>query len=98
MNMNISTPGGPVDSKVNEAGGFFYNPTVLTNMTEEMIPFNEESFGPICPLLKFTTEEEAITTANNTRYNMVCPPLICFQLFYLVCNQYYVELFNWYSI
>eukprot|EP00596_Hydrurales_sp_CCMP1899_P003905 CAMPEP_0119043564 /NCGR_PEP_ID=MMETSP1177-20130426/23398_1 /TAXON_ID=2985 /ORGANISM="Ochromonas sp, Strain CCMP1899" /LENGTH=448 /DNA_ID=CAMNT_0007011917 /DNA_START=303 /DNA_END=1649 /DNA_ORIENTATION=+ len=62
--------GGPVDPKINEKGAFFYNPTVLTNMTLEMTPMIEESFGPICPILMFKTEEEAINIANSTKFGL----------------------------
>jgi succinate-semialdehyde dehydrogenase / glutarate-semialdehyde dehydrogenase len=60
--------GGPADVDMNSTGATFYKPTVLVNMTQEMVPFHEESFGPIAPLMKFQTEEEAIAIANNTKY------------------------------
>ena len=37
-------------------------------MTQEMLPFHEETFGPLAALLKFSSEEEAIKIANNTQY------------------------------
>jgi succinate-semialdehyde dehydrogenase / glutarate-semialdehyde dehydrogenase len=67
MGANILV-GGPADLDMNSTGATFYKPTVLVNMTQEMIPFHEESFGPIAPLMKFQTEEEAIAIANNTKY------------------------------
>ncbi|CBK23955.2 uncharacterized protein [Blastocystis hominis] len=47
-------------------GGNFYEPTVLTNVTRDMKVFSEESFAPIAPILRFSTEEEAIEMANDT--------------------------------
>jgi len=47
-------------------GGFFYEPTVISNATKDMLPFCQETFGPIVPLLKFSTDEEAIALANDT--------------------------------
>ncbi|XP_057377785.1 succinate-semialdehyde dehydrogenase, mitochondrial-like [Daphnia carinata] len=47
--------------------GRFYQPTVLSNITENMKIYNEEIFGPICPLYKFYSEDEAVTIANSTR-------------------------------
>ena len=59
--------GGNIHEELNNQGGSFYQPTVLINMTRDMKPFHEESFGPIAPLLSFSTEEEAIEIANDTR-------------------------------
>ncbi len=47
-------------------GRTFYEPTVLTNVTTEMACVREEIFGPVAPLLRFETEEEAIRIANAT--------------------------------
>jgi succinate-semialdehyde dehydrogenase / glutarate-semialdehyde dehydrogenase len=59
--------GGAPHAELNRAGGFFYQPTVLTGVTEAMQPFLEETFGPVAPLCKFTSEEDVIHLANNTR-------------------------------
>lgn len=48
-------------------GGTFYQPTVLTGVTEEMVVTAEETFGPVAPLIHFETEAEALAIANNTR-------------------------------
>ncbi len=51
-------------------GGQFYEPTVLTGVTAEMKLAREEIFGPVAPLFRFETEEEAITLANDTEYGL----------------------------
>jgi len=51
-------------------GGTFFEPTVLTNVTTEMMFFREETFGPLAPLYKFKTEEEVIKLANDTEYGL----------------------------
>lgn len=47
-------------------GGTFYEPTVLTNITENMLVAREETFGPVAPLFRFSTDEEAVLLANAT--------------------------------
>ncbi len=51
-------------------GGNFYRPTVLTEVTPEMRVCQEETFGPVAPLLRFTREDEAISIANATEYGL----------------------------
>ena len=53
-----------------ELGGQFFQPTVLTGVTPEMRIAHEETFGPVAPLFRFTTEDEAIEMANNTPYGL----------------------------
>jgi len=53
-------------------GSHFFEPTILTNVTGEMRVFHEEIFGPIAPLFKFETEEEAIQMANDTEFGLAC--------------------------
>src|SRR5690625_1160938 len=50
--------------------GTFYEPTVLRDVTDSMVIMNEETFGPIAPIQKIETEEEAIKLANNTPYGL----------------------------
>lgn len=50
--------------------GFFYPPTLLTNITPNMSVWNEEVFGPVLPIVTFKTEEEAIKLANDTKYGL----------------------------
>jgi succinate-semialdehyde dehydrogenase/glutarate-semialdehyde dehydrogenase len=47
-------------------GGTFYQPTVLTGATSEMVLAHEETFGPLAAVFKFTSEAEAVALANST--------------------------------
>ncbi|MBI2307483.1 MAG: NAD-dependent succinate-semialdehyde dehydrogenase [Rhodocyclales bacterium] len=51
-------------------GGNFYAPTVLTGVTTDMAVAHEEIFGPVAPLFRFRTDDEAIRMANDTRYGL----------------------------
>ena len=51
-------------------GGSFFEPTVLTGVTARMMVANEETFGPLAPLFRFTTEAEAIAMANDTEFGL----------------------------
>ena len=51
-------------------GGTFYEPTVLTDVTSKMILAREETFGPVAPLFRFDTDEEAIRLANDTEFGL----------------------------
>ena len=51
-------------------GGAFYAPTVLVDVTSEMLISHEETFGPVAALAPFDTEEEAIALANDTVYGL----------------------------
>ncbi|MDQ2696840.1 MAG: NADP-dependent succinate-semialdehyde dehydrogenase [Pseudomonadota bacterium] len=51
-------------------GGTFFQPTVLVNVTPEMKVANEETFGPVAPLFRFDTEEEAVRLANATEFGL----------------------------
>lgn len=51
-------------------GESFVEPTILINVDKKMRVFNEEIFGPVAPLFKFKTEEEAITLANDTPFGL----------------------------
>lgn len=53
-----------------EGPGYYYPPTVLTNVTRTMPVWHEETFGPVMPIMTFTTEQEAIELANDTRYGL----------------------------
>jgi len=55
-----------------DLGQCFIEPTVLTNVNEDMRVFREETFGPVAPLFKFKTEEEAIAMANDTEFGLAC--------------------------
>jgi succinate-semialdehyde dehydrogenase / glutarate-semialdehyde dehydrogenase len=51
--------------------GYFYKPTVLTDISDDAQLLQEEIFGPVAPVKGFTTEEEAIAAANDTEYGLV---------------------------
>jgi succinate-semialdehyde dehydrogenase/glutarate-semialdehyde dehydrogenase len=51
-------------------GGTFYKPTVLTGATADMKIANEETFGPVSALFRFSTEDEAIKMANDTEFGL----------------------------
>ncbi len=53
-----------------ELGGTFFEPTVLTGVTTEMAVTREETFGPVAPLYRFGTEEEALRMANDTEFGL----------------------------
>ncbi|PFG61813.1 succinate-semialdehyde dehydrogenase/glutarate-semialdehyde dehydrogenase [Thioclava sp. ES.031] len=53
-----------------EMGGTFFQPTVLTGVTQEAKVSHEETFGPVAPLFKFETEQEAIAKANDTIFGL----------------------------
>jgi succinate-semialdehyde dehydrogenase/glutarate-semialdehyde dehydrogenase len=53
-----------------DLGACFVEPTVLTDVTDGMRMFREEIFGPIAPIYKFKTEEEAIALANDTEFGL----------------------------
>lgn len=50
--------------------GYFYEPTVITNLSPEMPIYHEEIFGPVLPIIPFDSTEEAITKANDTEYGL----------------------------
>ncbi len=51
-------------------GGSFFAPTVLTGVTADMAVAREETFGPLAPVFRFDTEEEAIALANDTEFGL----------------------------
>ncbi|MEH6473558.1 MAG: aldehyde dehydrogenase family protein, partial [Halopseudomonas sp.] len=51
-------------------GGSFFLPTVLAEVTTEMLVTYEETFGPLAPLYRFSNEAEAITMANATEFGL----------------------------
>jgi aldehyde dehydrogenase (NAD+) len=50
--------------------GFFMEPTIFANVTEDMTIFQEEIFGPVLSITKFSTIDEAIEKANNSAYGL----------------------------
>ncbi|KAL2370142.1 hypothetical protein RJZ57_005436 [Blastomyces gilchristii] len=47
-------------------GGYFFEPTIISEMTSSMLTTHEEIFGPLLGLYRFETEEEVVQAANNT--------------------------------
>ena len=58
--------------KRHELGGNFFQPTLLRDVTADMAVAREETFGPVAPLFRFSTEEEAIAMANDTEFGLAC--------------------------
>jgi succinate-semialdehyde dehydrogenase/glutarate-semialdehyde dehydrogenase len=56
--------------KRRDGAGTFYVPTVLTGVKANMLPMREETFGPVAPLMKFETDEEAIRLANASEFGL----------------------------
>jgi succinate-semialdehyde dehydrogenase/glutarate-semialdehyde dehydrogenase len=61
------TGGAPLDGP-----GYFYQPTLLTNVSDDARVLTEEIFGPVAPVVTFATEDEAIAKANASDYGLVC--------------------------
>ena len=62
----VRTGGAPADGP-----GYFYPPTVLTDVPPSARILHEEVFGPVAPIVTFTTEEEAVALANDTEFGLV---------------------------
>ena len=60
------TGGGPLDGP-----GYFYRPTVLTDVPSDSRLLSEEVFGPVAPIVSFDSEDEAVEAANKTEYGLV---------------------------
>ncbi|MEI6573483.1 MAG: NAD-dependent succinate-semialdehyde dehydrogenase [Alphaproteobacteria bacterium] len=58
--------------KRHSLGGSFFEPTVIRDVTADMLIAREETFGPVAPLFRFKTEEEAIHMANDTEFGLAC--------------------------
>ena len=61
----VALGGAPLD-----LGACFYQPTVLTGVTSDMAVFRNEIFGPVAPVVRFSTEEEVIAMANDTEFGL----------------------------
>jgi succinate-semialdehyde dehydrogenase/glutarate-semialdehyde dehydrogenase len=51
-------------------GGTFFQPTILTEVNSSMMVAREETFGPVAPLFRFKTEDEAVRLANDTEFGL----------------------------
>jgi succinate-semialdehyde dehydrogenase/glutarate-semialdehyde dehydrogenase len=58
--------------ETSDLGKCFVEPTILTNVNDQMRVFREEIFGPVAPVFKFKTEDEAIQVANDTEFGLAC--------------------------
>lgn len=57
-------------SRIADGDGYFFEPTVLSNVDDSMALNDEEIFGPVAPVYRFSDEADAIQRANNTRYGL----------------------------
>jgi succinate-semialdehyde dehydrogenase/glutarate-semialdehyde dehydrogenase len=57
--------------KVREGAGYFYEPTVLSGIPADARVLKEEIFGPVAPIATFSTDDEAISAANDTEFGLV---------------------------
>lgn len=71
---DATSKGGKVvaGGKRHELGGSFFEPTVISQATTEMRFMKEEIFGPVAPVFRFESEEEAVALANDTEYGLAC--------------------------
>jgi succinate-semialdehyde dehydrogenase/glutarate-semialdehyde dehydrogenase len=60
-----------VGGHIPDGRGYFYEPTVLANISDDARVLKEEIFGPVAPVKGFDSEEEAIAAANDTEYGLV---------------------------
>ena len=59
-----------IGGKRHALGGSYYEPTVVSGATKDMLAFREETFGPLAPIFKFSNEAEAIAMANDTQFGL----------------------------
>ncbi|KAF0187023.1 MAG: succinate-semialdehyde dehydrogenase (NADP+) [Hyphomonadaceae bacterium] len=59
-----------IGGKTHAKGGNFFEPTLLTGATNAMDVAKEETFGPLCPIFKFETEEDGLAMANDTEFGL----------------------------
>jgi len=56
--------------QAHKLGGLFFQPTILTDVSPRSKLMNEETFGPVAPLIRFSTDEEAVAMANDTPFGL----------------------------
>ncbi|MFM7442927.1 MAG: aldehyde dehydrogenase family protein, partial [Tabrizicola sp.] len=59
-----------VGGKRHALGGSFFEPTLMTGITQSMAVAREETFGPLAPMFRFETEAQAIAMANDTEFGL----------------------------
>ena len=69
---DATSKGGKVvtGGKAHDLGGMFFEPTIMTGVTQDMKVAQEETFGPLAPLFRFETDDEAIAYANDTIFGL----------------------------
>ena len=60
-----------VGGQARDGAGYFYNPTVLTDIPDDAQLLDEEIFGPVAPVKGFADEDEAVAAANDTEFGLV---------------------------
>ena len=56
--------------KRHQLGGSFFQPTIICDVTNQMLVAKEETFGPLAPIFRFTTDAEAVRMANDTEFGL----------------------------
>lgn len=71
---DATAKGGTVvtGGKRHDLGGSFFEPTVISGATAAMRVMKEEIFGPVAPVFRFETEDEAVAMANDTEFGLAC--------------------------
>ncbi len=59
-----------IGGRPSELGGYWFEPTVIADVTQDMMVAYDETFGPLAPLFKFTTDEEVIALANDSIHGL----------------------------
>ena len=59
-----------VGGKRHALGGTFFEPTIIADVTPDMLVSREETFGPLAPLYRFSTDDEAVAMANDTEFGL----------------------------
>ena len=69
---DVTAHGGSIlaGGRRHELGGTFFEPTIVTGVTQDMMVAQDETFGPLAPLFKFETEEDVIEMANDTIFGL----------------------------
>ena len=62
--------GGDIIADINLKNGYFFPPTILTNVKKDMLIYKQETFGPIAPIIIYEDIEEVINMANDTDYGL----------------------------
>lgn len=62
--------GAKLEAGGKSRGGFFIEPTIISNIDDRMLCMKDETFGPLAPIASFKTEEEAVERANNSIYGL----------------------------